>query len=392
MSDAHSNSDFMSSGSNANSPWPGGWYVFEDGRIQGPFSADTAFSMPEKSPAGSPKLVSRKGFSQWYPLRDLSELYRIADKLGQRTSTEVDRLESEVTENLANLEVLRALAQTGADPSVIAHPPRVVGKSINAGQVRVAPSAPVPAAFVAPLITPPVAEAPFAPEARSYEAPTESKSSPVPPAARRAMSRKERKALARRMAQHHAPQPDASQSKPQEGASRQVAQMPSPTGGVTINSPQKKQRVKHRGLTAKQALLQEYLLLRGRLRLGEIRSPLISAFFLAPLTLCLYWGVWYRDLARELVWHTRHSADQKEMPATWLAWIPIVHVIMAYKLAMLVREAERQNGYKAISPLLAGLFAVIPPLAMAYIQDGANQHWRLHVKHSIIERMNEASA
>ena len=405
-----SNSDFSNVKDNgSNSPWPGGWYVFEDGRVQGPYAAEAAFTMPEKSLAGSPKLVSRKGFAQWYPLKELSELYKIADKLGHRTSSEVDRLEAEVTENLANLEVLRALAQTGADPSVISRTPRVVGKALDPHSVQAAQSiqsAPrMPAYEPIKTVVQPTQEIQNESFTLSHPIPdffqnesdaVRPRSEPTGPT-RRSASRKERKALARRMAaQQSAEREQEIASKanldtndmPSKMNSATDSAQPSLAATQTFREPISRPQSSGQKLTAKQALLQEYLMLRGRLRLGEMRSPLMSAFILTPISLFLYWGVWYRDLTRELVWHTRNNVDKNSVPSTWLAWVPIIHIFMAYNLANLVREAEVQNGYKAISPLFAALFAVIPPLSMAYIQDSANQHWRLHVKHSIIDRIN----
>lgn len=59
----------------AGQTWPDGWYVYESGCLNGPFTAAETFNRAPELEPGKPLLVSRKGFSQWYPLRDLSEIY-----------------------------------------------------------------------------------------------------------------------------------------------------------------------------------------------------------------------------------------------------------------------------------------------------------------------------
>lgn len=66
---------------NATNPsWSNGWYLFEDGKVVGPLQANEAFHRPEKTPSGQIRMVSRKGFTQWYPLRDFAELHSMAGK------------------------------------------------------------------------------------------------------------------------------------------------------------------------------------------------------------------------------------------------------------------------------------------------------------------------
>ena len=70
-------------GSDANTPnpsWSNGWYLFEDGKVVGPLQASEAFHRAERTPSGQPRMVSRKGFTQWYPLKDFAELHSMAGK------------------------------------------------------------------------------------------------------------------------------------------------------------------------------------------------------------------------------------------------------------------------------------------------------------------------
>ncbi len=66
--------------------WPDGWYLYENGKLNGPLSADHAFSLTPESEDGSPRLVSRKGFTQWYPLQDFATLYRLSETMAQKVS------------------------------------------------------------------------------------------------------------------------------------------------------------------------------------------------------------------------------------------------------------------------------------------------------------------
>ncbi len=69
-----------------NSNWSTGWYLYEDGKVVGPLDADDTFSRSVKTSAGQLRMVSRKGFSQWYPLTDFAELHHLASKYaGQST-------------------------------------------------------------------------------------------------------------------------------------------------------------------------------------------------------------------------------------------------------------------------------------------------------------------
>jgi len=378
--------------------WPGGWYVYENGRVQGPFAAEVAFASGSESVIDgvakqkSDRLVSRKGFSQWYPLGELAELYRLTDKLGHRTAQEVDKLESQIAENLANLEVLRALVQTGADPTVIAgtpglgnagvrtrHPgeyPRVVGETISSSLQNTSANA----AAMASVQPQPLNDRATAaePPRHAYAA----NASPTIPKERK-LSRKEKKALARnRNAPDVEPTPE-----PQSPLVSGVAPRFSMPAGAPASGVQP--AVSHRTPSAAEArnlLVQEYATLRGRLRLGEARSPWLVGFGLFPVSIGAYWGIWFTDATREVSWHLNNSSDLTGMPAPSFAWIPLVHIYMAWCLAKMVREMERQNGYSNTSPALAAMFALIPPFAMIYLQECMNQHWWLHVRHAVMAR------
>lgn len=57
------------------SSWEQGWYVFENGQVLGPLNAEEAFAAETSASTGNARMVSRKGFTQWYPVRDFAEIY-----------------------------------------------------------------------------------------------------------------------------------------------------------------------------------------------------------------------------------------------------------------------------------------------------------------------------
>ena len=66
------------------SRWPDGWYLYENGKLNGPLTAAEAFSLKPETKDGSQRLVSRKGFSQWYPLKDLAQIFQASEHMEQK--------------------------------------------------------------------------------------------------------------------------------------------------------------------------------------------------------------------------------------------------------------------------------------------------------------------
>ncbi len=76
--------------------WPGGWYIYENGKVDGPLAAEEAFKLEAETVDGKPRLVSRKGFSQWYALKDLSEIFRMTDQMGRKAQSAMVQSESQL--------------------------------------------------------------------------------------------------------------------------------------------------------------------------------------------------------------------------------------------------------------------------------------------------------
>jgi hypothetical protein len=126
--------------------------------------------------------------------------------------------------------------------------------------------------------------------------------------------------------------------------------------------------------------MQEYFFIRGRLRLGNIRSPWATAFFGLPMSLGLLWPFWMSSLLKEVFYHSANRTNFSKSLVV-MGFIPGLHFYSVYRTAQLVREMEMQNKYKSVSPILAATFAIFPPFALAYLQDAANRHWLLHARH-----------
>lgn len=293
--------------------WPGGWYIYENGKVEGPFAAEDAFQRSTETPDGKPRLVSRKGFSQWYALKDLSEIFKMTDQMGRKAQAAMMQSESQLQQ------------ATSLKP--------------------VTPPAPVAAAAARKaksLVTPVVASR------------VASVSTPVPETLKTAT-------------------PQSATSAP---AATTILPKHVPTQNAKRLTPAQ---------VDKAELMQGYFLARGRLRLGKLRNPWMSAFIGLPLTLFTYFAVWYRDLGREVAFHSK-SEGKSPLPPFILAIVPGVHFYMIYKLAKLMTDMEAQNKYRSVSPWVATVFGCFPPFALAYLQDAANRHWMLHTRHTLVKK------
>ena len=118
--------------------------------------------------------------------------------------------------------------------------------------------------------------------------------------------------------------------------------------------------------------------LRGRLRLGMKRSPMVESMVYGVLSCGLSYSMWYRKIAQELNFHVFNSYKAMSLESLLIA-IPVVNFYSFYQMARLMRQAEIENNYRATSTSLTMFLGLIPPLGVAYLQNKANEHWDLHV-------------
>lgn len=324
--------------------WPGGWYVYENGRVDGPYTAEDAFKLDAETSEGKPRLVSRKGFSQWYALRDLSEIFKMTEQMGRK---------AQEVASFSEAQLAGAAAKVATQP--------VPAASLQAKPLKKQLKAEGKQETARPVAPVEILAAPHAVE--RFDAPSKDAWLETPAASGSAVDVK----------------PSAA-----DLAYPSVAPASMAPGVAKAKSKAKPKAVSAKAAN-KAALMQEYFLARGRLRLGKMRNPWITAFVGLPMTIGTLWFVWMRDVGREVSFHARNS-DKTAMPPAWLAMVPFVHMVMTYKLAKLVVEMEAQNKYRSVSPLVATLFSVFPPFAMAYLQDAVNRHWLLHVRHVVAKK------
>ncbi len=280
--------------------WPDGWYVYEDGSLNGPLTAAETFNRAPVLASGKPLLVSRKGFSQWYPLRDLSEIYLASIGSVQQAP----QVQPKVMAKKVGSQAVPTLAHGAKSPQITFKSPQVIAM------------------------------------------------------------------------------------RPQTAPQRPMS-VPSESVLKTSTRATSAAAVSH----AKKAVLQEYFLARTRLRLGQIRSPWMSGLVGVTLSIGVYWPIWFAAVQKEMLFHTHSMADSKKVNI-WdalLAVVPLLHLYLTYRLATQVRTMEAQNKYQYTSPALATALAMIPPLAVVYLQQALNRHWLLHAKHVVVKRRAQAA-
>ena len=329
------------------SAWSSGWYLFEDGQIVGPLLADEAFTRSAKTLSGAQRMVSRKGFSQWYPLKDFAELHAMAGRYADHIA------DSKVTNSQRHL-VSKGL-DFDRDPA------------LRPNQVNTSATKPTFKSFepVSRRIGPQDSLSPLSlNERRLNEAFMRESSAPAPTQSpsyeARKLTKKERRKLKeiQRIDRKH-----------QEELRTQDQQYPEAAVG-----PQ-------RAGTSPATFDDLYILCVSRLRLGKMRSPTAAAVLWLPLTLFVYWSVWIAKITQEMSWHVQGKETNPHVLPYGLAIIPGVHFVFAYKVLQLTKATEMQNGYRNISILFGMILAVFPPLFVHYVQSALSDHWKRHVAH-----------
>ena len=317
-----------------------GWYFYQGESIQGPATIRDLLRIAASGSLGVTTLISRVGFERWYTLSDIVELYNTRATLSREVAEEVETLNAVLVKNASTLE--RHVATPPTQAPAPSPTPKVTARSVGP---RRGPLSPSPASartsssssFETMLAEQTLAGTSFAPaRPRERKAPnvsgTPDNRSPV-----------------------RAPK-EASPVTPKPAAMA-IAAATRESAGPT------------------------YFVLKGRLRLGRIRSGSLQAFLFLPLTLGLYGYFWARSVASELLWHMHKRFDPPHgtLPPFFTAVVPGFHIYFAYCLASLIRAAEKQNGYTRTSPALAAFLSILPPLALFYLQTSLNRHWAMHV-------------
>lgn len=305
--------------------WAGGWYLFEDGNVIGPLDAKDTFSRPEKTASGQSRMVSRKGFAQWYPIQDFATIHamagRYSDHLGQAGNLQSNtQKQSIISKHVGpkDNEQQNAFKTIETVQKELNAKPALAGEGVKFGQVVSTTSSQTVKKLTA----------------------------------------KEKKRLL-----------------DEERRSRKLSE-------IQLNQTRGADQTQN--LRQPVSFEQQYLQVSSRLRLGLPASPFMRAFIYTPFSLGLYWWPWLARTGEEVSWHLNGASRMNFILPMWMCMIPGVHLVLAYFVARMVRQMEAQNGYRTVNPWLATVAAIFPPFYIAMIQSALNRHWRLHVYHSAV--------
>ncbi len=322
--------------------WPDQWFVSDGLNIEGPLSANDAFSSVEKvseifnaiekSKISTQLLVSRKGFTKWYKYSELHNLYihgrtesqSIVANLRNDIILEIDRMKTLLpTEKNSSSYGSQSLESIYASI-------QPEGETLMVGEASGFDS------FSKPL-SKPLSQSVSNPQSAQNGIP----SNATPRAVDASFVNKERSFL---------------QSEPNKG-----------TFSFKIEED-----------LAGKSLDYLHIMFRGRLRMGELSSPLkVAASTLVPFQL----PEWISKYYQEILWHLDDAHFKKKNVSPWLGMIPVLNVIVFYRLATAMLAAEIQNNYRSISIFTALFLSFFPPAAVYYLERAAQKHWITHLKH-----------
>ncbi|MEI6833587.1 MAG: hypothetical protein WCL28_06295 [bacterium] len=328
--------------------WGHGWYVYEDGQVSGPLNAKDALGSEKSANGQTVRMVSRKGFTQWYPVRDFAEIYSMIEAYSKRLDEKPASPKPATTEFTPKSKIINTNVGEGLSlNSGVSVQSESLGRS-EALKNHGSPSSNILETMGSATQTPgeigTATRSPTIPR----NAATESNAAVSPPAGLPHDDKKLKKLLRRQVRQAQA-------------------------------------AARNQKLMDPKLFAERYFGLQSRLRLGRVFSPTLGALIYTPLTLGGYWWDWFVRACDEVGWHLTGSVKAKMSLPLWFCMIPGLHLFVAYSLAMAVRQMEMQNGYRSTNTFLATLAAVFPPLYMIMIQSALNKHWRLHVYHSGVE-------
>jgi hypothetical protein len=325
-------------------PWVSGWYVFEDGNVVGPLEAHEVFSRPEKTDSGHARMISRKGFTQWYPLQDFAAIHAMAG----RYSDYLTQSKSDTSQFAAS---------KGA--------PQVIAKQIptQLDHKQVAANLSAKDSLIQDFETIGLAQ-------REILAARTNDYFEVTKDAQAAESESQPRAKKLKANDRKRDLNDDRSGKKSSG--RQAKQSATIATNKSVPGPTI-------------SLDQQYLKVASRLRLGRPESVAMQALVYFPLSLGVYWWAWLTKVSEEVSWHLNGASRMNLILPLWMSMIPGVHMILAFFVARMVSQMERQNGYRSINPWIAACVALCPPFYIVMIQSALNKHWRLHVQHSLTQ-------
>jgi hypothetical protein len=329
-----------------------GWYVFDGKSIRGPVS-DRELAVIDADPVQRRKTqVSREGFQRWYALEEISRLISLNQVSNRPELTdEVQEFKRSYQQKMSQLETLEK-------SFAVNH--KLDSSDDDSGSYRLFNLHDDDDNFQPNAGRISAAEIETGKPQNSH-LPKDNFETLLAEATMKGVSG----------AEAYADLPSDDDMNEEDGASEELAQDSMLVTESAVSSEPAFAKIEN--------FQTDYVVLKGRLRLGQHRSLFLTAFLMPLLSLGLSIWNWYRSAALECAYHLT-SNFQRLVPPYFMVMIPGVSCLMFYRMAVLVEEMERQNNYRTTSPALAGMLGLIPPFGILYLQPRINRHWNLHIK------------
>jgi hypothetical protein len=387
--------------SKARNVWPDGWFVSNGEKIEGPFSAEEVFEkefgkniLDPKSSGSSEVLVSRKGFKKWYRKDDLGRLFHDGSTIDKEVE---ESLKGDLLSELSQMESILSSVSPGDIASDIdglndkksdRKEKIVVKKTLGPEALSNAPKKPFSGSSNKSLKKIVGAESESKAISESLKkASKKAARSVATKSLSKSVSKKATKKVAKKIAKATEDLQDKKLIKDtlisdnsKANSSGYESTEIEPTGIEHRREVAKEAASKVKNFTpsSKNAFSYYHMILRGRLRLGNIYTPLAVAFT-GLLTLGFSSASFITSSYRDVDWHIDPKSQKNfSFISKLLMCLPLINVIYFLKLAFKVEEMEMQNSYRSVNKFLTAVFSLVPGLAQFYLQKVINNHWRLH--------------
>lgn len=340
--------------------WPDGWFIYEAGQVRGPYSTQEAFFRKTNETDSDNFIISRKGFTRWYPLKELAKLYNSNKHFSFAEGESLAEIENSLNKEVESLSTIKDKTQMQAAATF--------SSNMRATGIQQPSSLSDFQANEKNFIS--AAEK----EENTSEFTDEVTHTRASPTTKSSQTKKNRhtKVLQTKVL---GPQKKHASTKAAETDLKYHSRLQQ----IEKKSAKPVTAVTARKKNPKTELSYQHMLQQGRLRLGPLLNPGVEAFPKFIVSLGFQWGSWYKNTLNSVAHHVTGDHMENANKYFWLALMPIYHMVLTFRLAKLMRVMESQNGYKKTSPLIATMFSIFPPLAIFYLQNKLNSHWKLHV-------------
>jgi hypothetical protein len=358
--------------------WQEGWYIYQDGKIQGPLSLMEALTRPYFGTDQQAVLISRRGYGQWYELSFLGPKItpqnyptRVESAHNKQENIDIMRTRSSpgslTKKNIPAVDLfdsnIESVASSEKVPLNLKNGDRfpneqVAEKTSQRGQNKKQILTGKHPSFT-PSLVKPIFPKKNADDEKNIE------------------SNPESSIIASRTAADLAYQDYTPAVMPSVHRSK---------GGIdATNDVTIREKIKNNNPPTKGEIIQEYFISRKKLRLGNIRSSLIFGGIGYVCSFGLIWGFWVIQSLREIEYHC-DGKTKSSLLLTLIANIPGLHIVFAWILADKALKMQMQNRYHTVSKPIALILSLFPPACVIYLQHAINEHWLLHAKSALIKQ------